>query len=178
MKHILLLFTLILFIVTLAEAQLPQAPGAVPGLAGSGMVNYVFTKPGDLPIHVSVWGSVRQPGRYEIPDGTTLAQLLSLAGGPGFDTRGFAIGTDQYGARQYRGRTHIRLSRDTPQGVRILLESRIDHLLSDNIRNMSVHDGDIIMVDMVRSFNLWDALLIVSSSASVILLMDRIFTIF
>jgi hypothetical protein len=59
-----------------------------------------------------------------------------------------------------------------------LLESRIDNLLSENIRDVNVNDGDIIMVDMVCTFNLWDALLIISSCTSVILLMDRIFTIF
>ncbi|MBI4723252.1 MAG: SLBB domain-containing protein [Candidatus Stahlbacteria bacterium] len=31
---------------------------------------------------VSIWGEVKLPGLYSIPDGTDLATLLSLAGGP------------------------------------------------------------------------------------------------
>jgi polysaccharide export outer membrane protein len=31
---------------------------------------------------VSVWGEVRRPGLYSVPEGTTLLDLISLAGGP------------------------------------------------------------------------------------------------
>jgi hypothetical protein len=31
---------------------------------------------------VSVWGEVRHPGLYSVPEGTTLLDLISLAGGP------------------------------------------------------------------------------------------------
>ncbi len=171
------LLSILLSISPALYAQSTVQQGTTPGLAGMGMVNYVYTKRGDLPIHVSIWGSVRAPGRYEIPDGTSLGDFLSLAGGPGFDTRGFAIG-DQSSSRQMRGKTHIRLSRETPQGVRIILESRIDNLLQENIRSFKIQDGDILMVDMVRTFNLMDLILLISSSASVILLLDRIFSIF
>ena len=37
---------------------------------------------GELQIKVSIWGEVKLPGLYSIPDGTDLATLLSLAGGP------------------------------------------------------------------------------------------------
>jgi len=180
MTRFVFMYLPLMFIVTLvATAQ--EIPDRIfdqtPGLAGRGMANYVFTRRGDLPIHVSVWGAARLPGRYEIPEGTDLGQLLSLAGGPGYDTRGVIIGIDQQ-ERQRRGRTFIRVSRSSGGSTRVVLESRIDNLLYDDIRNFQLRDGDVIMVDMVQRFNLWDAVMIISSSASMILLLDRIFTIF
>jgi len=43
---------------------------------------YNYSEPGDVTMLVNVWGSVRNPGLYEIPQGTRLSTLLSLAGGP------------------------------------------------------------------------------------------------
>jgi hypothetical protein len=156
--------------------RLPEQP---PGLAGRGMANYVFTKRGDLPIHVSVWGSARLAGRYEIPEGTDLGQLLSLAGGPGADMRGFIVGVDYYGRQQQqRGKTHVRVSRSSGGVSRVVLESRIDDLLKGELRSFRLRDGDVVMVDQVQRFNVWDAMSIVSISASILLLLDRIFVIF
>jgi len=150
-----------------------------PVVAGRGMANYVFTQRGDVPMHVSVWGAVRLGGRYEIPDGTELGQLLSLAGGPGADVRGFIAVADRGGRQQQlRGRTHIRVSRHTGGTNEIVLESRLDNLLEGDMRNFRLQDGDVVMIDQVQRFNFWDALGIVSVSASVILLLDRIFIIF
>ena len=148
-----------------------------PGLAGRSMANYVFTKRGDLPIHVSVWGVARNPGRYEVPEGTDLGQLLSLAGGPGYDTRGFIVGIDQR-ERQRRGKTYIRISRSSGGNTDVVLESRIDNLLYEEFRHFKLEDGDVIMVDMVQRINIWDGVMIISASASLILLLDRIFVIF
>jgi hypothetical protein len=156
-----------------------RIPEQTPGLAGRGMANYVFTRRGDLPIHVSVWGVARLPGRYEIPEGTDLGQMLSLAGGPGVDIRGFIVGIDYMGRQQQqRGKTHIRVSRSFGGTNRVVLEQRIDDLLKDDIRNFKLQDGDVIMIDQVHRFNFWDAMSIVSISASIVLLLDRIFIIF
>jgi hypothetical protein len=156
-----------------------RIPDQTPGLAGRGMANYVFTKRGDLPMYVSVWGSARLPGRYEVPEGTDLGQLLSLAGGPGVDIRGFIVGVDYMGRQdQRRGKTHIRVSRRIGEKNFLVLEQRIDNLLVDDLRNFQLNDGDVIMIDQVQRFNFWDALSIISISASILLLLDRIFVIF
>jgi hypothetical protein len=47
---------------------------------------YVYLgEAGELQIKVSIWGEIKSPGLYSIPDGTDLATLLSLAGGPSPD---------------------------------------------------------------------------------------------
>mgnify|MGYP001550266781 FL=1 len=41
-----------------------------------------IAEPGQLADSVNVWGDIRNPGRYLIPRGTTVPQMLSLARGP------------------------------------------------------------------------------------------------
>lgn len=43
---------------------------------------YDFSDPGAINIKVSVWGYVARPGKYIIPDYSTVSDLLSFAGGP------------------------------------------------------------------------------------------------
>lgn len=48
---------------------------------------YAYSEPGDVTILVSVWGSVRFPGLYQVAEGTRLSELFSLAGGPDISAR-------------------------------------------------------------------------------------------
>ncbi|GEM_PF-641814 len=48
---------------------------------------YSYSEPGDITIQVNVWGTVRNPGLYEVPEGTRLSELFSLAGGPTLNER-------------------------------------------------------------------------------------------
>jgi hypothetical protein len=43
---------------------------------------YDFSDPGTINIKVAVWGYVSRPGKYVVPDYTTVSDLLSYAGGP------------------------------------------------------------------------------------------------
>ncbi len=43
---------------------------------------YILRDQGKLTIVVHVWGEVRQPGEYIVPDGTNVLELISRAGGP------------------------------------------------------------------------------------------------
>ena len=47
-----------------------------------GVTVYRYVRPGEAVVQVGVWGSVRQPGLYDVAVGTGLRDLLSLAGGP------------------------------------------------------------------------------------------------
>lgn len=63
-------------------AQLTES-GLAPSLSrGSSASYYYIGKPGELTMQVNLWGAVKNPGRYEVPSGTDLVQLLSYAGGP------------------------------------------------------------------------------------------------
>ncbi len=43
---------------------------------------YDFSDPGAVNIKVAVWGYVARPGKYIVPDYTSVSDLLSYAGGP------------------------------------------------------------------------------------------------
>ena len=47
-----------------------------------GRVCMIFQIVGAINIKVSVWGYVARPGKYIVPDYTTVSDLLSFAGGP------------------------------------------------------------------------------------------------
>ena len=47
---------------------------------------YDFSDPGAINIKVSVWGYVARPGKYIVPDYTSVSDLLSYAGGPNRDS--------------------------------------------------------------------------------------------
>ena len=54
---------------------------------GSALINrrtgiYDLSDPGAINIKVSVWGYVSRPGKYIVPNYTTVSDLLSYAGGP------------------------------------------------------------------------------------------------
>jgi len=147
-----------------------------PGIYGSNVANYYFAQPGDFTMLVSVWGNVGRSGRYEVPVGTNIGDLLSLAGGPGADIRG-APGSDIYSRRG--GNTIVRLSRLTGGiGREIIMEYRIDDLLRLRERDIPLQEGDIIMIDQIRKFNIWDVFQLISTSGTLLLLLDRIFEIF
>jgi hypothetical protein len=147
-----------------------------PGIYGSSVANYYFARPGDFTMLVSVWGAVGRSGRYEVPVGTDIGQLLSLAGGPGADVRG-VVGADTW-SRRAAGTTIVRLSRSRGEGREVILELRIEDLLRLREQNVPLQEGDIIMIDQLRSFNIWDLFSVISTSGTLILLLDRIFGIF
>ncbi len=68
--------------VRMSNAQVSGGPlGQVRSNISAGNYYYV-SKPGELTMEVNIWGSVRSPGRYEVPISTNLVQLVSYAGGP------------------------------------------------------------------------------------------------
>jgi len=86
MKH---LFIIIISIIVFSTACFAQdSPSATPS-AGSSAYSYSGTM-GDedqLRIYTQIWGQVRKPGFYLLPDDTDLLTLLSLAGGPTGDAK-------------------------------------------------------------------------------------------
>jgi hypothetical protein len=178
-NYVLLVAGILLFALStnIVEGQtFDRADTFSPGIYGSSVANYYFARPGDFTILVSVWGAVGRSGRYEIPVGSDIGDLLSLAGGPGADVRG-VIGADVY-ARRGAGTTTVRLSRLQGQGREIIMELRIEDLLRLREDTVPLQEGDVIMIDTIRRFNIWDLFTLISTSASLILLLDRIFVIF
>ncbi|MEO6049110.1 MAG: SLBB domain-containing protein, partial [Candidatus Kapaibacterium sp.] len=76
----------LLLAVTIASGQ-PSGGGATTtsgsGVAGNASGSfYDYSRSGEIPINVNIWGFVRAPGKYRVSSSTTLIELISLAGGP------------------------------------------------------------------------------------------------
>src|SRR5690606_15204560 len=125
---------------------------------------YNYGEPGDVTILVSVWGTVRNPGLYEIPAETTLGVLFSLAGGPAVTSR----------RKQDRRTVTARLLRGSAQDVafEIEMQNEILALSPDPV----LVAGDVLTVDTVERAGLsWrDVFPVVAAVASVTLAVERL----
>lgn len=120
---------------------------------------YNYSQPGDITIHVNVWGTVRNPGLYEVPQQTTLSTLFSLAGGPAVTPR------DRREERSIK----IRLTRrqgDTPV---VIFENTMEDGIFATREDPILQAGDVLTVETIthRPFSWREALPIISTAASV-----------
>lgn len=86
MRHFKLLAAIVVFVLGFASASraqiLDELPTSSATFANQGGAYYNFAGEGGCALKVSVWGYVRNPGRYNVPCETDLIDLLSFCGGP------------------------------------------------------------------------------------------------
>jgi protein involved in polysaccharide export with SLBB domain len=79
-------FAFVLLVLGFASASraqiLDELPTSSATFANQGGAYYNFAGEGGCALKVSVWGYVRNPGRYNVPCETDLIDLLSFCGGP------------------------------------------------------------------------------------------------
>lgn len=122
---------------------------------------YSYVEAGQTPIYVNVWGTVRNPGLYEVSDDLRLSALVSVAGGPLVAPRD----------RRERREITVRLTRSTEQGQRVVYETVMQDEVLAAREDPVLENGDTLTIDIVRrqDFTWRDALPIVSTAASVAL---------
>jgi hypothetical protein len=155
-------------------------------------VSYFFhAQPGQATVQVSLWGTVRQTGIYEIPVGTELNDLLSMAGGvpetarrkgqdapttyirayrlTGTATNEAASGSSQDGS--------AKIAEGSKERKRIF-EGTLADVLTGEAQPPLLNEDDIIVVETVqprRGFGWRDALSLASTLGTLTLLGLRIF---
>lgn len=150
------------------------APGLVHaqfgGLESQGTNYYTFARPGENTIQILMLGDTGRDGIYEIGEGTDLAEFIALAGG---------AGESPLSPRQRRDVT-IRLLRMEDDGQRRLVyESSLEDMLKrSDYPTLQRDDVLRIRVRQRELFGWRDALQIVTSASTLILLVDRINRIF
>lgn len=80
---------IIIFLFLYAGISLAQGSSTFPVSPGTAAYSYTGTM-GDqdqLRIYTYIWGQVRKPGLYIVPDNIDLLALISLAGGPTKDAK-------------------------------------------------------------------------------------------
>lgn len=126
---------------------------------------YNYAETGDVTMRVHVWGGVRNPGLYEIPQGTRMSTLFSLAGGPAFLER-----------REKDTRTVlVRLSRQQGTGREIAYEATMQNQLVVTAEDPVLLEGDVLTAEAVvkQGFTWRDIIPVVNTIALIALAIER-----
>lgn len=127
---------------------------------------YNYSEPGDVTVLVNVWGTVRNPGLYELPQGTKLRHLLSLAGGPIVAPR-----------QNRQTRTiQVRLYRSDAAGHRIVFESEMENEVIATAEDPALLQADVVTVETtVRQRFIWrDVFPIIAAVGTVAIAIERL----
>jgi len=101
---------------------------------------YYISKPGEITMPINVWGSVGNPGRYEVPISTDLIQLLSFAGGPTPEAKMSSIKISRIVRREEEIRT-------------VVYVVNLEHLDKLDEKARDLEPGDTIFIDTSASFS-------------------------
>jgi hypothetical protein len=152
--------------VQFAKAQSLQSPDERSRYGAGGVYRYVDL--GERFVSVGIYGSVRFPGLYEVPVGTDVNTLMSMAGGAQLP----------WDRRQQDTRTvYFKLFREGPSGESDLFyEYQMEDVLSSIPNDIELQGGDVITVDSVleQGFIWRDYLPLASVGISAILLIVQL----
>lgn len=127
--------------------------GLAPILPSASAASYYYiSKPGELTMQVNIWGSIRNPGRYEVPSSTDLIQLLSYAGGPNPDA----------------SMDDVRLTRTVRKEGTVTREQfylDLDDLSQVDDSKLVLNPGDTIFIDRTGWSSFRDYLTVVTTAA-------------
>jgi len=118
---------------------------------------FFFSVPGEATIRVAVWGTVRAPGLYDVRDGTTLDQVLSLAGGPVLEPQ----------REDEEVTITVRVFRGGGEAREVAYQAALADFVAQPGRYPALADGDVVEVaTRQRRLGSWrDALPVVASVA-------------
>jgi hypothetical protein len=127
---------------------------------------YNYSEPADVTMLVNVWGTVRNPGLYTLPEKTTLSHLLSLSGGPIVAPR-----------EDRQDRTiQVLVFRPGPGGSEIVFQMEMNNDVAAMNVDPTLVDGDIVTVETIvhRRFSWRDAFPVVAAIGTVAIAIERI----
>lgn len=128
---------------------------------------YNYAEIGDITILVNVWGAVRFPGLYEVPDTTRLSEVLSLAGGPAITQR----------RKQDRRTVTLELARTNPinRTSETILRQQMENQIVAPENDIQLVSGDVLTVEvLVRERFTWrDFIPIVAAIGTLALAVER-----
>jgi polysaccharide biosynthesis/export protein len=126
MKKIKIIVLLIAF-VGILSGQDAQSPTFNPG----SVYQYPGSSADQLMINTYIWGQVRNPGLYKIPDNTDLLTLISSAGGP----------TDNAKLSK------VKIIRPTTQGEKVIYVNLQEYMKTGDMKLIPImQPGDTVFV--------------------------------
>ena len=131
-----------------------------------GVAVYRFAEPGQAVIPVDLWGSARRSGRYFIPPGTTLLDLISLSGGPLAEVENDAVIRE----------TTVAVSRLTNGTRTVAYSAPADALAAGGADTLTLQAGDVVTITtkVTERFTWLDGVAVAAAVASLALLVLRI----
>lgn len=144
---------------SIPSQQFGELQSNVPG-------TYFHAEPGEETMEVIVWGAVVNRGRYQVPTGTDLGELMSLAGGPSLEAR----------ERSRNRKVTLTVSRKTPNGREIVYTMEGEQLVETDRSYPTLQERDIVTVRVTE----WEGITIgrvfrfIGTLASMALVVDRV----
>lgn len=157
----------------ISEAQTTrETPQSRMFRLGEGMVR--IAEPGQLADTLNLWGDVSAPGRYIVPRGTTVTELISYARGP------ISLRTGETTLDWSEVRLEIAISRFNPDtGMEKVLnfQYRYNQPLPEELRTFKLESNDMVSLQVRRRPIFRDYVQVVAPAVSLllsaILLYDR-----
>ena len=174
MKYLLTLSIVIsgFFIIEIALAQ-QQVPVYQQFRLIEGVVQ--ISEPGEDSDLVHLWGDVNAPGRFMIPRGTTLLELISFSRGPAsFRTGETTLEWSKLRIEINVSRRNIEMDTEEVTNFRF----RYTEQVPDELRNYILQQNDVITLEVKRRPAFVDYMRIIgpiaSIAATVLLLVDKL----
>ena len=126
---------------------------------------HYIVRPGSATIEVSAFGNLISPGIYIVEEGSNLAFLLALTGGP-----------PSYNQPDVKYISTIRLFRDSGGTQSLIYESSMEDIMNQISQAPILSEGDVITVEVEqkRKLNWRDVFTIVGPVLSTLLLIDQL----
>lgn len=160
-------------IVDIATAQQRAVPTSQQFRLGEGLVR--IAEPGQLADSVSVWGDINAPGRFLIPRGTRVHEMISYARGPA------SYRTGETTVDWSKLRIEINISRiDPATGAQDFrrFQYRYNEPLPEDFYDYTLQNNDIIGIEVKRRPSFADYVRVVapviSTLATGLLILDRL----
>ena len=144
-----------------ATAQTPRPTDVI----AQGTSYFIFAAPGEATMELLVLGNAKS-GVYVVGETTTLTELLALSGGTGASEQNESVRIERT----------VRLLREQGDARIVVYEADADEALRQTGAHPTLMNGDMLTVEteIHNRFNLRDTLSIVTSLASVTLLILRL----
>lgn len=135
----------------------------------AGTSYFYFAERGEATVQIYLWGAGRS-GIYEIPVGTGLDKLLSMAGGAPVVAEQEGVPPPIVTVRVYRGEGDTRA---------VIYEAQVDELVTDRSAYPDLRDNDVVVVESFtpRDFGWREALDIVRTAGTLFVLGFQIYFI-
>jgi hypothetical protein len=168
---------IVMFISGMIFAETARAQDEIPLTLQYRLVEGIvqISKPGEESVLVNLWGDVNAPGRFMVPTGTTLIELISFARGPAsFRTGETTLDWSKLRVEVNLSRRNLELDIDEVVNFRF----RYTQQLPPGMRDFVLQENDFITLEVKRRPAFVDYMRIIGPIstvvAAVILLVDKL----